>query len=340
MAMASPAGHATMGQMRPAPAMLDSGNAKSRPLGPFAPRLRQGIEFLLFLPVWLAATCIQLLPRPVARCAGFVLAGSFYTLHRRLIRVGMHNLRLAFPEQPEAWRRRQLRRLYGHLGRQLAEFCHFPRDRRERLADWFETEGLEHFLNARAAGRGVLILTAHLGGWEISSFAHSLQGYPIKFIVRPLDNRYLDRMVNRYRGLHGNRPITKHDFARPLLQAMAANETVGILLDQNSSPPQGAFVPFFGIPACTATGLARLALRTGAAVVPGFCVWEAERKRYVLHFEPALTLLRTGQEEQDTVANTAQYAAVIERWVRRYPDQWLWVHRRWKTRPPGEPPLY
>ncbi len=329
-----------MGRMSPAPAAPPSEAAASRPRPGASAWLRRAWEFLLFLPVWLAAAVLGRLPRRAARAAGYFLAGAFYLLHRRLIHVGRRNLQFAFPERSEAWRRAQLRRLYRHLGRQLAEFCRFPRDRRERLPEWFATEGLEHFLAARERGRGVLILTAHLGGWEISSFAHSLQGYPIKFIVRPLDNRYLDHMVNRYRGLHGNRSITKRDFARPLLEAMAANETVGILLDQNSAPPQGIFVPFFGLAACTATGLARIAQRTGAAVVPGFCVWEEARRKYVLHFEPALPLARSGGEDEDTRANTAQYTAVIERWVRRYPDQWLWVHRRWKTRPAGEPALY
>lgn len=331
-----------MGRMIPAPARETAARESAfrnmrRRLQSRARNLRLRLEYF---PVWLAAASLRRLPRRAARIAGGSIAFAFYLLHRRLIRIGRHNLKLAFPERTEAWRRRQLRRLYRHLGRQLAEFCRFPRARRERLAEWFETRGLENFLAAQARGRGVLILTAHLGGWEISSFAHSLAGYPLKFIVRPLDNPWLDRMVNRYRGLHGNQPITKRDFARPLLQAMAANQTVGILLDQNSSPPQGVFVPFFGRAACTAAGLAKIALRSGAAVVPGFCVWEAEQRRYVLTFEPELPHLRPGEEEENVIANTAQYTAAIERWVRRYPDQWLWVHRRWKTRPPGEAGIY
>jgi KDO2-lipid IV(A) lauroyltransferase len=186
----------------------------------------------------------------------------------------------------------------------------------------------------------VLVLTAHLGAWELSSFGHSLAGYPMKFIIRPLDNGRINTLVNHYRGLHGNQSIDKFDSARGLLRAMAAGETVGVLLDQNSSPPQGVFVPFFGRLACTAAGPAKIALRTGASVVPGFTVWEAAEQRYVLYFEPALELIQTGDDERDTVANTAAYTAVIERWVRRYPEQWLWVHRRWKTRPAGEAPLY
>lgn len=298
---------------------------------------RQGLEYA---PVWCAKSILGCLPRPLARAAGRGITRAFYWGHRRLIRVGHRNLALAFPALSHGQRTRILKRLYVHLGRQLAEFCLFPRYRRHQFPALVETVGLEHYLAAKAGGRGVLILTAHLGAWEVSSFVHSLNGYPLKFVIRPLDNPYLNVMVNRYRGLHGNQPIGKHDFARQLIQAMHANETVGILLDQNSSPPQGVFVPFFGVAACTAAGLAKIALRTGAAVVPGFTIWDEAKKKYVLHFEPALSAMRSGDDEADAAANTAAYAAVIERWIRRYPDQWLWVHRRWKTRPPGEPSLY
>ena len=121
---------------------------------------------------------------------------------------------------------------------------------------------------------------------------------------------------------------------------MKGGEPVGILMDTNMTPPQGVFVPFFGIPACTASGLARIALRTDAAVVPGFTVWDSSQQKYVLRFDPALTLVRTGNDDADVTANTALFTKVIEDYVRRYPGQWLWVHRRWKTRPEGEPPLY
>jgi len=121
---------------------------------------------------------------------------------------------------------------------------------------------------------------------------------------------------------------------------MKAGETVGILMDTNMTPPQGIFVDFFGIPACTASGLARIALRTDAAVVPGFTIWDTTLQKYRLRFDPALELVRTGDLEADIAANTQMFTKVIEDYVRKYPDQWLWVHRRWKTRPEGEPPLY
>ena len=134
--------------------------------------------------------------------------------------------------------------------------------------------------------------------------------------------------------------VDKGDFVRGLLSAMNKGEVVGILMDTNMTPPQGIFVNFFGIPACTASGLARIALRTGAAVVPGFTIWDPALRKYRLRFDPVVTLVRSDDNEADITANTQIFTKIIEDYVRRYPNQWLWVHRRWKTRPEGEPPLY
>jgi Kdo2-lipid IVA lauroyltransferase/acyltransferase len=158
--------------------------------------------------------------------------------------------------------------------------------------------------------------------------------------MRPMDNPYLDHLIEQYRTMHGNKTVAKDDFVRGLLAAMKAGETVGILMDTNMTPPQGVFVNFFGIPACTASGLARIALRTDAAVVPGFTIWDKALGKYRLRFDPALELIRSGDQEADIVANTQLFTKMIEDYVRKYPDQWLWVHRRWKTRPEGAPPLY
>ena len=297
-------------------------------------------DWLEYAPVWLIVKVLGLLPRPLARACGSPLAQAIYLLHRRLRRVGMRNLELAFPEKSVGDRRKIVRGVFTSLGRQLAEFCRLPKYTVANISETVIYDSFENFDSAERRGKGVLFVTAHLGGWELGSFAHSLHGHPLKIVVRPLDNPYLDRLVDRYRTLHGNSTFGKQDFARGLLEAMKHGETVGILMDQNMTPPQGVFVPFFGIAACTASGLARVAMRTDAAVVPGFTVWDSAIGKYRVHFEPAIPLVRTGDDEADTVANTAQFTRVIEEFVRRYPDQWLWVHRRWKTRPPGEPPIY
>ncbi len=280
------------------------------------------------------------MPRMWARIFAGVLAWVVYHALGRLRRVGQRNLRLALPELSSESMDKILRGVYRHLGWQLVEFCRMTRYTPSNTHGWVRTEGLEHYLAARDRGKGVLVLTGHLGAWELSSFYHSLMGYPMGMVIRRLDNRLLDEFVNGIRCLHGNRVLHKDDFARGLLKAMHAGETVGILMDTNMTPPQGVFVDFFGHKACTASGLARVALRTGAAVLPGFMLWEPEGGQYVLHFGPELVFARTGDEESDVLAATQQCAAVTEAWIRRYPDQWLWIHRRWKTRPAGEPGLY
>jgi len=299
--------------------------------------VRHRLEYAI---VWVLVKTVGLLPRPFARAKGIALGLMVYVLHVRLRRVGMRNLALAFPDVSRGQRRRILRGVFVSLGRQLAEVCLFPRYTRENVSQVVIYDGFENFERAVARGKGVLFLTGHLGAWELSAFAHSLHGHPLSIVMRSLDNPYVDALIQSYRTMHGNRTVDKDDFVRGLLQAMRAGQTVGILMDTNMTPPQGVFVDFFGIPACTASGLARIALRTDAAVVPGFTVWDSKPRKYILRFEPAVELVRTGDNEADIVANTAKFTTVIEDFVRRYPDQWLWVHRRWKTRPEGQPPLY
>jgi Kdo2-lipid IVA lauroyltransferase/acyltransferase len=299
--------------------------------------MRFRLEYAL---VWCVVKTIGLLPRPLARALGITLGQLVYLLHGKLRRVGLRNLTMAYPDMPDAQRKKILRGVFTSLGRQLAEICLFPRYTRDNVSQVVIYDGFENFERAFARGKGVLFLTAHLGGWELSAFAHSLYGHPLSFLMRSLDNPYLDRMMREYRTLHGNQAIDKDDPTRGLLRALKAGKVVGFLMDTNMTPPQGIFVDYFGIPACTASGLARIALRTDAAVIPGFTIWHPALRKYKLRFDPALTLIRTGDQEADITANTQLFTKVIEDFVRRDPDQWLWVHRRWKTRPPGQPPLY
>jgi Kdo2-lipid IVA lauroyltransferase/acyltransferase len=304
--------------------------------------MQETLEYWLVRAV---AGCLGRMPRGLARLLADCLAFAVYWCFGRLRRVGVRNLQLALPELPATARKKILKRGYIHLGWQLVEFCRMTRYTPENTRDPnspnpMRTEGLDHYLRAKAHGKGVLILTAHLGAWELSSFYHSLMGHPMGMIIRKLDNRRLDQYVNSIRCLHGNFVISKDDFGRGLLKAVHAGATVGILMDTNMTPPQGEFVKFFGIDACTGTGLAHIARQTGAAVLPGFMLWEPAERRYVLHFGPEIEMPRTADRATDILEGTHACAAVIESWIRRYPDQWLWIHRRWKTRPPGEPGLY
>jgi KDO2-lipid IV(A) lauroyltransferase len=310
---------------------------QSKPDTPARPTLRQTLEFIV---AWLFIHGLGILPRSIARAAGVLIAGLAYHLLGRLRRVGMRNLELAFPALPISERKHILRLEYRNLGWLLAEFCRMSRYTPAYASQFIRYEGLDHYLRTRDRGQGVLVLTGHLGAWELSSFYHSLAGYPMGMVIRRLDNPLVDAMVNDIRCRHGNRVLHKDDFARGLLGAMRTGETVGILMDTNMTPPQGLFVPFFGIEACTASGLARVALKTGAAVLPGFLLWEESERRYVLHFYPEIALADSGDTEADTADNTARFTAVLEDAIRQYPSQWLWMHRRWKTRPPGEPSIY
>ena len=299
--------------------------------------MQEKLEYWLVVAV---ARGLGRIPRGVARWIAGGIAWTVYAFLGRLRRVGERNLQLALPELSSRTRKKILRGVYRHLGWQLVEFCRMPRYTAKNIEGWIRTEGLDHYLAAQARGKGVLILTGHLGAWELSSFYHSLMGHPMGMVIRRLDNRMLDEFVNSIRCLHGNYVLHKDDFARGLMTAMRKGESVGILMDTNMTPPQGVFARFFGVEACTASGLAHIALKTGAAVLPGFLLWEEADQQYVLHFGPELNFVCTGQAKEDVLPATQQCNDVLESWIRRYPEQWLWIHRRWKTRPPGEAGLY
>src|SRR5437016_7807763 len=276
---------------------------------------------LEYAAAWPFMKNLGVLPRPLSRALAIAIAQIVYLLHFRLRQVGMRNLAMFCPEKSLEERKRILRGEFTSLGRQLAELSQFPRYTPENVDQVVVYDGLENYERAYARGKGVLFLTAHFGGWELSAFAHSLHGHWLHVVMRPMDNLYLDRLLQSYRTMHGNKVVPKDDFVRGLLAAMRAGETVGILMDTNMTPPQGVFVDFFGIPACTASGLARIALRTDSAVVPGFTIWDEALGKYRLRFDPAIELVRTGDLEADIVANTQKFTKVIEDYVRRYPEQ-------------------
>ncbi len=297
--------------------------------------LRHRLEYAL---IWPAFKLLGLLPRKAARAAAQGIGWIFWCTSPRLQRVAHRNLQLAMPELSGAERKRIVRGVYRSLARQMAEVALLPKLNRENVSDVVVYEDFENYAEAVARGRGVLFLTAHVGAWELSAYAHALNGHPLYILIRALDNPLLNSLVNRYRTSSGNKIIEKRDFLRGILAALKENQAVGILADQNSSMTEGVMVDFFGTPACTAAGLARIALKTGAAVVPGFTYWSGDK--YRLRFEPPLTLVSTGDADADAIANTQLFTKVIENWVRQFPDQWLWIHRRWKTRPPSEPEIY
>jgi KDO2-lipid IV(A) lauroyltransferase len=294
-------------------------------------QLREALEY------WLARGVMASLaigPRRVAFALARIYTRALDLAIPRLRRVAMRNLAMALPNLDERARTRIVDGVFRSIARLLVTFARFPRIDRSNVKDWIRYEGYEHFEQALRRGRGVLFATAHLGNWELSAFAHALMAQPMYVIARPLDNPRIEDLVARHRTLSGNTVVDKREFARPILKALAANQAVGILVDQNASPEQGAFVDFFGVPACAFTAFAKIAARSGAAVIPGFALWSEAEGRYVLRFDAPIEI--TGDERADT----ALIQSHLEQVVRAYPDQWLWIHRRWRTRPPGEPALY
>src|SRR5271170_3715950 len=291
-------------------------------------------EWLEYAIAWTGLKLLGLLPRPAARWVGASFASVAYTFRGPLRRAAMFNLHLAFPEWSEAKRKGIIRGMIRQIGWMAGEFSQFPRYTPQNITRVVEIDGAENFDDGQRRGKGVLFLTGHMSAWELSSFAHALYGHPLHFLVRPISNGRVDALINRYRCLSGNRPIDKNKSARAILKVLADGGTVGILSDHNTTLDEGVFVDFFGVPASTTSGLARIALRTEAAVLPGFISWDNERRKYRLRFQPAVEMSRTGNEDADVIENTTRFTKMIEEYVRAYPDQWLWVHKRWKTRPP------
>jgi Kdo2-lipid IVA lauroyltransferase/acyltransferase len=297
-------------------------------------------EWIEYAAAWTGLKLLGLLPREAARFVGANFAAAAYALRAPLRRAAIFNLNLAFPDWSDAQREQALRSMIEQIGWMAGEFAQFPKYTRARIEGIVVRDGFENFDEARRRGKGVLFLTGHMSAWELAPFAQALYGDPLHFLVRPIANRRVDELINNYRCLSGNRPIEKNRSARAILKVLGGGGTVGILADQNTSLEEGVFVDFFEIPACSTSGLARIALRTDAAVVPGFLAWDDALRKYRLRFEPAVELARTGDEEADVRENTARFARVIESYIRRHPGQWVWVHKRWKTRPEGEKPIY
>ena len=322
--------------------------AGARPLPePAAPRrkrkrrrsaLRHHAELALFR---LATGALLLLPPRAARRAAGAAARLSLVIGSSRRRILLGNLAAAFPEKSREEVEDIARRSVAGFAAGLVDFLETGRISAGELRARVSIVGQEHLADARARGRGVFLLSAHFGSWEIAALAAGLMGEPIALLVRTLDNPLLDRELSRLRRRFGNRPIPKKEAARELLRAMARNESVAILVDQNVIPREAIFVPFFGRLAATTPALALLHIKTGASVVPVF-MWPEAAGRYRMEFERPILAEEFGGPEVDRDERvrraTARYMAVIEAAIRRAPEAWLWIHDRWKSRPPDEPP--
>jgi KDO2-lipid IV(A) lauroyltransferase len=285
----------------------------------------------------LAFTLVQLmewLPLPLARSVATGAAKLLDLTLPKLRRVAEKNLSFALPELTARQRREVVDGTFRSVGRLLLALARAPRIQPDNVGRWISYEGLEHYQAAKQAGKGVLVATAHLGNWELSAYTHAWMTEPMHVMVRPLDNPLIDELVERRRALSGNQLIYKKDAARNVLKALKSNAAVGILIDQNANPAEGVFVNFFSRQACANAAFVKFAYHSGAKVIPGFAFWEEAKKRYTLRFYPEIAM--SGNAAEDT----QRIHSFLEEVIRRYPDQWMWIHRRWKTRPDGERGLY
>jgi len=287
---------------------------------------------------------LRVLPKKAAVGLSVGLAKTVFRILEGRMPSGMRSLEIAFPEMTVKERRLILNASIESIGRTIAETADFhpasADDSRSVIKFDFESSEFDIYKRAKADGRGVIMPTAHIGNWEILLSGFALQYEPIYFVARELDNPLIEEMFAKDRVRFGSRQFLKSDSAKGMLKALKAGESVGVLPDVNVHPNEGVFVPFFGVPASTTSGIARLAIQTNALIFPMFAIWDAHQSRYVVYHGQPIEPSNSGDREADVLETTAAYTLEIEKIIRRFPGQWLWIHKRWKTRPPGEPSLY
>jgi KDO2-lipid IV(A) lauroyltransferase len=255
----------------------------------------------------------------------------FYHLSAKQRLITLHNLHRAYPEKDTGELIRIAKGVYRHLGLVAADFFEIPFITRENVHEWVEFEGLENIDQTFAKSKGLLSIVAHFGNWEMMTVAFPMVRKPMNIVYRPLDSPILENLTAWVRTLNGNTVIPKGGSGKTITRLLGNNNALGILSDQNVSAREGVFVDFFGRPACTAVGLAVLAMRTGAPVIPAFMPRMPDG-RYRFIIQEAVPIDDTGDYEKDLFTNTQRFTKVVEAMVRRYPDQWFWLHQRWKTK--------
>ena len=287
----------------------------------------------------LSISLFRVLPRAFCIWLLDILAVCAYYLdfrHRHIARV---NLQIAFPELSSSERGRIARKSFQNTARNLLEISRLPTltpQNISSLVEYDNRQGLNNFRSAQEKGKGILYLTGHFSAWELLPTAHALYGHPLSFVTRPLDNDKLEQYLIKIRESKGNRVISKKKSARYILEDLKARNTVGILMDQNTSLQEGIFADFFGIPAATSLSVALFSLRTEAPVLPGYLT-PMHKGRYTIKFLAPLEPIRSGDMSRDLEINTRLFNEIFEKIIREQPESWLWGHKRWKNQPPGYP---
>jgi KDO2-lipid IV(A) lauroyltransferase len=303
------------------------------------PRLSHWLEYAVFKAVF---GTFAALPYGLALRFGARLGEVFYLLDRRRRRIALINLKLAFPEKSVDEHLRILRVSCRNLGRTAAEFCQLNHLNAARVAELVEIPDRDawELVQRHARETGGIAVTAHLGNWELLAYTQGLLGDPISVVHRRIKNPLVDAAVARVRGGAGTPSIAKKSAARAALEILKRKGMLASPVDQNQTARYGVFVDFFGRPASTISGVARLAMRTGAVMFPAFLVRQGETERHQLLILPEIQVAHSGNRESDVRETTQRCARVVEEMIRNYPEQWIWFHKRWRTRPPGMARLY
>lgn len=287
--------------------------------------MRHRLEYGAVLVVW---GLVRLLPRPAALSLGAALGALFYCLDRSRRELGLANLRAAFPSRSDSECRAILREEFQHIGRHVVELLNFHVMSTHEMTRLIEVQGGEHVEQAIAAGKGMVFFSGHFGYWELQVMVHAILYEPLLIIVRTLDNPFLERLLERIRTRVGTRLVPRQGAIRPLLRGLLNKSPVALMIDQHMHDRSAVTVDFFNRPAATTSAVAMVALRAGAPVIPVFAL-PLPGGRYRLAYEPPVE--PPADDDPDPILTYTQRCTdVLEMYVRRYPELWLWMHRRWR----------
>lgn len=290
-------------------------------------------DWLVYFSLILLIQFFKILPRQIALKVGEFFGIIIYYISSRYRKITLDNLKIAYGDaKDEEDRKKIAKNAFRNVCRVAAEFAKMSSYKMGFIDKIIDIEGWENFERAVKKKKGIVFLTGHLGNWELMAYSQSLRGFPINIIARPLDNPVVEDFVYKRRSAAGNRVIAKKKALKDIMQCLKNREHVGILLDQNVAQQEGIFVDFFGKMACTSFGMAMIALKADVTVLPVFMVYIGNG-RYKQLIGSEIEIRRSGNLEHDIAYNTALFTKIIESYIRRYPEQWLWAHRRWKTEP-------
>ncbi len=293
-------------------------------------------RYIEYITVLLLVKLFSVLPYKLGSDIGGIAGRLGYYVDLRHRRIALSNLKIAFPEEGEKRIAFIAKKAFENLGRSATEVIHIATRKAPLICkvihNWITVEGRDNLDLALKREKGVILITAHFGNWEILGIATAAFGLPLNVIARPLDNLWIDRIITSMRSVTGARVIQKKGALRNILKGLKHGECVGILIDQNASRREGVFVDFFGHPASTNRGPALIAMKSGAPVIPFYIIREG-RYRHRIYFGQEVRLQKSGDVERDAIENTGIFTKVIESYIKEFPGQWFWMHQRWKTRP-------